>query len=278
MIGPFTAASHHDILVLLVQLSVLLLVARLLGELAQRLNQPSVAGEILAGIILGPSLLSGFFPAIGEWLVPQTPTQGYLLEVISMLGMMFLLLVTGLETDIPLIRRQARAALGVAAGGLILPLALGFLLGLYLPDDLLVDPNQRFVFSLFLATAMAISAIPVVAKVLMDPTLTRRDMGQTIIAAAMIDDTTGWVILSVVIGLAGGAAVTVGSVFQSVLSVAAFMIISFTAGRWLVARIVALTQNRLQIRDKMLSLVVMLMFVWGAISQEIGRASCRERV
>jgi Kef-type K+ transport system membrane component KefB len=72
----FTAASHHDVLVLLVQISVLLLTARLLGELAQRLGQPTVVGEILAGIILGPSLLSGFVPFINEWIVPQTPVQG----------------------------------------------------------------------------------------------------------------------------------------------------------------------------------------------------------
>ena len=101
----FTAASHHDVLLLLVQIAVLLLAARGLGEVAQRLNQPSVVGEILAGILLGPSLLSSLFPALGSWIMPQTPVQGYLLEVVSLLGLMFLLLSTGLETDLALIRR-----------------------------------------------------------------------------------------------------------------------------------------------------------------------------
>lgn len=270
MVQPFSAASHHDILVLLVQITVLLLVARLMGELAQRLGQPTVVGEILAGIVLGPSLLSGIFPALGEWIIPQTAVQGYLLETISLLGVMFLLLVTGLEMDIPLIRSQARSAVGVAAGGLILPLAMGFGLGQFIPDHLLVDPEQRFVFALLLAASMAISAIPVVAKVLFDLNLTRRDVGQTIIAAAMIDDTTGWVILSIVIGLAGGSAVTAGSVLQSVGSVLAFLIISFTAGRWLVLRSFALVQNRLQMRDKTLSLLVFFMFAWGVLTQFLG--------
>ncbi|MEX0845233.1 MAG: cation:proton antiporter, partial [Balneolaceae bacterium] len=80
----FTSAPHHDILVLVVQIGVLLLVARTMGELAQRFNQPSVVGEILAGILLGPSLLAGFVPEIGEWIVPQSETQGYLLEVVSL--------------------------------------------------------------------------------------------------------------------------------------------------------------------------------------------------
>ncbi len=266
----FTAAPHHDVVVLLIQLAVLLFTARILGEIAQRLGQPTVVGEILAGIVLGPSLLSGLIPALGEWIVPHNEVQGYLLEVVSLLGVMFLLLITGLETDIPLIRRQARSAISVALGGLVLPLTMGFLLGILLPDDLLADPDRRFVFALFIATAMSISAIPVVAKVLMDLKLMRRDIGQTIIAAAMIDDTTGWVLLSIVIGLAGGGTVTISGVLQSVGTIIAFMVISFTAGHWLVSRAVAFVQNRLQLRDKMLSLVIFFMFAWSAISQSIG--------
>jgi Kef-type K+ transport system membrane component KefB/nucleotide-binding universal stress UspA family protein len=266
----FTAASHHEVLVLLVQITVLLFTARMLGEIAQRLGQPSVIGEILAGIVLGPSLLSGFFPLLGEWLVPHTPTQGYLLEVISMIGVLFLLLVTGLETDIPLIRKQARSAIGVAVGGLALPLVIGFTLGQFIPENLLVDPGQRFVLSMFLATALSISAIPVVAKVLMDLKLTRRDMGQTVLASAMIDDTIGWILLSVVIGLASSGEITLGGVAQSVISVLAFMGLSFTAGTWLVRRSLAFVQGKLQMRDKILSLLVFFMFLWGAIGQALG--------
>jgi Kef-type K+ transport system membrane component KefB len=266
----FTAASHHDILVLMFQLAILLFTARMLGELAQWLGQPTVVGEIFAGILLGPSLLSGLIPALGEWIVPQTEVQGFLLENVSLLGVMFLLIVTGLEINIPLIRSQARSAVGVAIGGLLLPLAIGFSLGQMLPDHLLANPAQRFVFALFLATSMSISAIPVVAKVLLDLNLTRRDIGQTIIAAAMIDDTTGWILLSVVIGLAGGTAVTVGSVLQSVGSVLAFLIISFTAGQWLVSRLFDFVQNRLEMRDKVLSLIILCMFMWGTITQFIG--------
>ncbi len=265
----FTAASHHDVLVLVVQIAVLLFTARALGEVAQRLGQPSVVGEILAGIVLGPSLLSSLIPAIGEWIVPQTEVQGYLLEVISLMGAIFLLLITGLETDLSLIRRHARTAIGVSFGGITITFLTGFLLGQYLPDFLLADQNERLVFSLFVATAMSISAIPVIAKVLMDLNLMRRDIGQTIIAAGMSDDTIGWILLSIVAGLASGEAISVGSVLQTVGTVLVFMVISFTLGRWFVKKALDFVQDEVISRDRLLTLVVILTFVWGAISQAL---------
>ncbi|HUF11545.1 MAG TPA: cation:proton antiporter [Longimicrobiales bacterium] len=269
---PFTSAPHHDVLALLVQLAVLLLAARVLAEVAQRLGQPAVVGEILAGILLGPSLLSGFFPAIGEWVVPQSVVGGNLLELISMIGALFLLLITGLETDLGLIRQHARTAIGVSFGGILVTFATGFTLGWMLPVDLLVGsgPDQRLVFSLFVATAMSISAIPVIAKVLMDLDLMRRDIGQTIIAAGMSDDTIGWILLSVVAGLAASGTVDAGSVLVTVGRVALFMVGSFTVGRWLVKRSVDYVQDRFRAPDRLVTLAVVLMLTWGAVTQALG--------
>jgi len=146
-VDVFSSASHHDVLILVIQIAVLLLVARLLGELFVRMGQPSVIGEILAGIVLGPSILSGAVPFLGEFIVPQTEVQGYLLEVISLLGAMFLLLITGLETDIKLIKRHARTAIGVSFGGISITFLSGFLLGQYLPDFLLAEDSSRLIFS-----------------------------------------------------------------------------------------------------------------------------------
>jgi Kef-type K+ transport system membrane component KefB len=265
--GPFTAAPHHDVFMLLLQVGVLLLAARAMGELAQRLGQPAVVGEILAGIVLGPSLLSGIFPVLGEWILPQNVVQGYLLELVSMIGAIFLLLITGLETDLALIKRHARTAIGVSGGGIMITFASGFLLGQYLPDFLLADAEERLVFSLFVATAMSISAIPVIAKVLMDLNLMRRDIGQTIIAAGMSDDTIGWILLSIVAGLAAGDVVTAGTVAQTVGSVLAFLILSFTAGRWMVKKLLDYVQDEVISADRLVTLVVVMTFLWGAISQ-----------
>ncbi|NJL04351.1 MAG: universal stress protein [Chloroflexaceae bacterium] len=264
---PFTAAPHDDILVWLIQLAVLLFTARVLGSIMSRLGQPSVLGEIMAGIVIGPSLLSGLFPALGMWLIPQNAVQGYLLEQTALIGAMFMLLFTGLEIDVGLIRRYARVAISTSAGGLFMPFSLGFVLAtFFIPDALLADPEQRLVFSLFLATALAICALPVIAKVLLDLNALRRDIGQMVIASAMIDDLTAWTMLSIVVGMASGTAISVAGVATSVLSVVGFMVFSFTAGRWIVAKTLAFAQNRLQGRDVMLSMVVGLMFAWGSIS------------
>lgn len=263
----FSSAPHHDIFLLVFQVAVLLLAARTFGEIVTRLGQPAVIGEILAGIILGPSLLSSAIPVFGELIIPQTEVQGYLLEVISLLGAMFLLLITGLETDIRLIKHHAKTAISVSLGGISVTFATGFLLGMYLPEFLLADADERLVFSLFVATAMSISAIPVIAKVLMDMNLMRRDIGQTILAAGMSDDTIGWILLSIVAGIAAGDAVTTGTVLTTVGSVLAFLVLSFTLGRWMVRKLLTFVQDEAISTDRILSLVIVLVFLWGAITQ-----------
>lgn len=269
MTDVFGAASHDEVLQLVLQVALLLGAARVLGGIAQRLKQPSVVGEILAGVILGPSLLSTLIPFVGEWVLPRTEVQGHLLEVVALIGVMLLLVVTGLETDLGLIRRRAGVAFGVSAGGLAITLTSGFLLGLYLPDDLLADPSQRIVFALFVAIAMAISAIPVLAKVLMDLGLMRREFGQTILAAGMLDDITGWTLLGLVTALAGAQVLTAGTVLTTVGMVLLFLVATATVGRWMVEKGLDIAQDRFRGRDSILTLVIVLAFGWGAFSQAL---------
>jgi Kef-type K+ transport system membrane component KefB/nucleotide-binding universal stress UspA family protein len=265
----FPPAPHADIFAMVLQIGLLLLTARVLGEFAQRLKQPSVVGEIAAGILLGPSVLGFIFPDIAKYLIPTNPTQGHLLEALSLIGAIFLLLITGLETDLKLIQRHARTALGVSFGGISVTFTTGFFLGQYLPDYLLVDPQERLVFSLFIATSMSISAIPVIAKVLIDLNLTRRDIGQTIIAAGMSDDTIGWILLSVVAGLAAGEKVSPENIFGSIGVVVAFLAFSFTLGRWLVKKTFDIVQDKAVSTDRLLSLVVVMAFLWASITQAL---------
>ena len=265
----FTAAPHDDVLKLLIQFAVLLAVARGLGEAASRADQPRVLGEILAGIILGPSVLSGMFGTFERWMVPESDTQGYLLEAVALIGAMLLMLITGMEMDLGLVRRHAATALGVSFGGIAFTFSTGFILGQLLPDSLLAQPDRRLVFALFMATAMSISAIPVIAKVLMDLNLMRRDIGQTIVAAGMSDDTIGWIILSIVIGMASGQATTWSSVAADIGGVAAFMVVSFTLGRWVAVRAVDFVQDRLRTEDRMLTLTVVLALGWAAVAQAL---------
>ncbi len=264
------AAIGSDILKLLVQISVLLITARIFGELSQKLGQPVVLGEILAGIFLGPSLLGNLFPFIHGHIIPVTENQINLLEVITLIGAMFLLLITGLETDLQLVKHHAKKTLGIAFGELPFSLACGFAFGFLIPNTLLVDPDQRVIFALFIAIAISLSAIPVIAKVLMDLKLIRRDIGQITLAVGMFDDTVAWILLSIVLGLIGGEAVSIGSVSYSFLKVILFVGLSFFIGKFIIRHLLNFTLNRISSRDKILTLIIVFTFALGAVVQAIG--------
>ncbi|MGZ6126544.1 MAG: cation:proton antiporter domain-containing protein, partial [Myxococcales bacterium] len=187
---------EHTVFVFLLQFGVMLAAARALGALAQKLRQPGVLGELLAGILLGPAVFGHLAPAAHGALFPADATQEHLLEMLSWLGMILLILRTGLELDLRLLRVLGRAAALASLFGILLPYAAGFALGQWMPESLLVRGGNRTVFALFLATAMSISAVKVIAKTLLDLKLTRRDIGAVILAASMADDTIGWVLLS----------------------------------------------------------------------------------
>ena len=213
--GPIKPLGHHELLLILLELALLLLVSRGLGELMRRIKQPPVVGELLAGVLLGPSVFGWLLPNLQGNIFPKSQAQSDLLSVVSWLGVLFLLVVTGLETDLNLIVRKGKTALLISLGGIVIPFTTGLGLGWFLPDGFLVNPNQRLVFSLFIATAMSISAVPVIAKVLMDLKLIRRDIGQVTLAAGMTDDTIGWILLSVVSGLASSGKFD----FQTILDI-----------------------------------------------------------
>lgn len=262
------ATLHNDILVLLIQVFTLLLFARALGEFFQKLGQPTVVGEILAGIILGPSLLGGI-PGFSDIFIMSNQTGTSLVEVFSLIGALLLLLITGIETDLALIKHHSRNAFATAIGGLILPLFLGFIFAYYLPDSLLVDPAQKIIFSLFIATAISVSAIPVIAKVLIDLNLIRRDIGQITIAAGMIDDTAAWILLSIVLGLIEVGVVTAENVFISVGKVLVFLGVSFIAGKWLAVKAVNFAKDKIQSRYKFLTILILFSIGLGAIAQSL---------
>lgn len=266
---PLPAIPHDDLLKLVFSVAVLLGTARLLAEVARRVNLPAVVGEILAGIILGPSLLSGFFPEFGRLIVPETALQSQLLDVVGLIGIMFLLIVVGLETDLALIRTRFRVAVSVGLAGLLIPFAAGLAFAFAFPDSLLADPGRRSIFALFVAVALALSAIPVLAKILSDMGLMRSRFGQAALAAGMIDDILGWTLLGIVTSLAAAEGLATGNVLFTVGSVLVFF-----ASTVLIARPVAkwglrVVQERFGGRDMLLTFLVVLAFAWGGLSQAL---------
>lgn len=262
--------EEHELLVFLLQFTLLLVVARSLGIVANRLGLPSVVGELLAGLLLGPSLLGHIAPGLFKGLFPQQAEQVHLLEIVSWLGVIMLLILTGLETDIGLIVRKGKSAAAISLGGIALPFATGLGLGLLLPRTFLAAPDKRLVFALFIGTAMSISAIPVIAKVLMDMKIIRRDIGQITLAAGMIDDTIGWILLSVVAGLASSGSVSLLSVGRSLLSVVLVLVIAYTLGRRLVSLLIRTLDNHVGGDSVMITTLMAVALAFGAVTEALG--------
>lgn len=262
--------GHHQLLLVLLELSLLLLVSRGLGEVMRRINFPPVVGELLAGVLLGPSLFGLLFPSLQAQIFPESQQQSDLLSVVSWLGVLCLLIVTGLETDLKLIIRKGKTALLISLGGILIPFLTGFVLGWFLPENFLADPSKRLVFSLFIATAMSISAVPVIAKVLMDLNLIRRDIGQVTLAAGMTDDTIGWILLSVVSGLASSGKFDFATVFRSVSAAILFLAIAFTIGRTIVDQIFRWVDDKVGGVTASLSMLLVISFLAAAFTQYLG--------
>ncbi|MFZ1519901.1 MAG: cation:proton antiporter [Ignavibacteriaceae bacterium] len=259
---------HYDTLILLIQISGLLLLARLMGELAQRLRQPAVVGEIFAGILLGPTLL-GNIPAISEYMIPSDSGKNYL-PIISMFGAMFLLFIAGMETDVKLIKHHSQKAIKIASTALLISFISLFLYSLTIPNELLVNPDDRYVFAAFLAITISVSAISVIAKVLIDLNLIRRDFGQLFVAIGMIDEAVVWILVSIFIGFVGGFTSSVGGVVFSFAKVILFIVLGFIVGGFFIKHIISFIQNKIKLRYKFLTLVVVVIFVYGAIATALG--------
>ncbi|MBR0830650.1 cation:proton antiporter [Bradyrhizobium manausense] len=255
---------------LIVQIVLLIAVGRGLGEIMQRLGQPSVMGELLAGILLGPSLFGWVWPEAQHAIFPKTPEQKAMIDGIAQFGILLLLLLTGMETDLKLVRRVGKAAIAISIAGIVVPFACGFALGEFLPDALLPNPQQRLVASLFMGTALSISSVKIVAVVVREMNFMRRNVGQIIVATAVIDDTIGWIIIAIIFSLASQGTLEFGAIAKAVLGTLAFLAVSFTVGRWLVFQLIRWANDTLVSAAPVITVILLLMSTMALITHLIG--------
>ena len=255
----------------LLQVLLLLALARGAGELLRRLGQPALVGEIGIGLLLGPTLLGRAWPELQGALFPADPIQQTMLATVSWFGVLFLLLETGLEVDVSAAWRQRGPALRVGIIGVVVPLAIGFGFSLMLPDHYLAAPGTRIPFALFLGTTIAISAMVIIARVLHDLDLVKTDLGLVTLCGYAVNDILAWVILSVVLRLAMPVGVSLGSVALVLVFSIAFTAFCLTWGLRGVDRAIVYVNEHLPDQPgAMLSLVSCLGLACGAITHAMG--------
>jgi len=258
-----------ELAVMLLSLGLLIGTARLLGELARRYHQPAILGELLAGVLLGPTVLGTLLPEWQTFLFPKEGANAVVLEGIGTLAIVLFMLVAGMEVDLSVVWKQGRAALKVGISGILVPFTLGLLAAFLMPTALGRQADaDPVIFALFLATAMSISALPVIVKTMMDLNLYRTDLGMVVVSAAMFDDITGWTIFAIILGMIGAEGP--GGVAMTVALTLVYGVLMLTVGRWLVHRTLPYLQAYAHWPAGVLGFIVTLGLFGAAFTEMIG--------
>lgn len=195
----FKQGLTDPLAVLLLQIIVIIACARFFGYLFKKIRQPAVIGEIVAGIILGPSIVGAYFPEITNFLFPAASLSS--LSFISQIGLILFMFIIGMELDLKAISKQAYGAVIISHASIIIPYTLGMLLAYYIYRDYAPAGTSFLSFALFMGIAMSITAFPVLARILQEKKLTRSKLGAMALTCAAADDLTAWCILAAVIAL-----------------------------------------------------------------------------
>jgi Kef-type K+ transport system membrane component KefB/nucleotide-binding universal stress UspA family protein len=250
------------------EIIILLLVGRGLGEILQRYGQPAIMGQLIGGILLGPSLFGWLWPE-GQHAVFD-PAQKSMIDAVSQLGILMLLLLTGMETDLKLVRRVGKACIAISTTGVVVPFVCGFALAQFLPASLLPHPEQRIVAGLFLGTALSISSVKIVAMVIREMNFMRRNLGQVIVSSAILEDTIGWLIIAVTFGIATTGKLELVPLFKTVAGVALFMAFSFTLGRRIVFTLIRWSNDTFRSEFPVVTMILIIMGAMALITNAIG--------
>lgn len=260
--------SNQELSVLFfLQLAIILCAVRMLGSLARKIGQPAVVGEMVAGILLGPSLLGWTLPSLQAHLLPSASKP--VIYVVCQVGIVLYMFVVGAEFEVNLIRQRLRSALAVSISGIVLPFTLGTLLAIWLAREGIFFKSgiATWQAAMFMGAAMAVTAFPVLARMIRDRGLTSTLVGTLTLAAGAIDDVAAWCLLAVVLAcLNGSGAVAMLAVGGGLFYVA----IVWFIGKPLLARLEVRAQKHGKVSGRMLGFVMMLLMLAAWFTDFIG--------
>jgi Kef-type K+ transport system membrane component KefB/mannitol/fructose-specific phosphotransferase system IIA component (Ntr-type) len=262
--------SPQDTTVFLLSIGIMLLFARAFGELSRMFKQPLVIGEILAGIILGPTIFGSVFPNLFKSIFESSTAANVALQGITILAVTMLLLVSGLEVNLTYVIRQGKTAFSISSMGILFPFTVGFLAAYFFPEALgIKQADLRFIFALFVGTALSITALPVVARTLMDLNIFKTQMGSLIIASAMFNDLIGWLIFSIILAMMGEQShnLNFGVV---ILFIIIFVVAVLLIGRKIFNSILSWIDRKTNNTGLILNFVLILGFMGAAFTESIG--------
>ncbi|HXH18112.1 MAG TPA: cation:proton antiporter [Chitinophagales bacterium] len=213
----FTHNVTHPLAILILQIITIIITARLFGYLFNKIGQPTVIGEIVAGIFLGPSFAGAFLPEFSHFLFPAQSLSN--LQFLSQVGLIFFMFVIGMELDLNVLKTKAKDAIVISHASIVIPFALGIGLSYFLYLEFSPANVSFLSFSLFMGIAMSITAFPVLARIIQERGLTRTRLGTIAITAAATDDITAWCLLAAVIAIVKAGDLT-GALFTIVMAIA----------------------------------------------------------
>lgn len=255
---------HHPLAVLLIQIVTIVLVARIFGWVFQKIGQPSVIGEIIAGIALGPSFFGAYFPEFSTALFPVASLGN--LNLLAQIGLILFMFVVGMELDLKVIKNKASDAVVISHASIVIPFALGMFLSYFIYKEFAPNGTPFLSFSLFLGIAMSITAFPVLARIVQERGIHKTRLGTVVLTAAAADDITAWCMLAIVIAI-----VKAGS-FMSALYVIAlailYVIVMLKMVRPFLHRIGQLNKNRENL-DKATVALFFLTLVLSSYATEV---------
>ncbi len=259
---------HSDIIVLLGSIGCILILARIFAELGKRIKMPMVMGEILLGIILGPTVFGTISPDLCDSIFPKFGAAKIALDGITSLAVVMLLFVAGMEVQLQVMLKQGKTAVYTSLTSMIIPFILGFGAVWFFPGFFTFTAD-KLVFALFFGIAMAVSALPVITRILMDLNLFKTKVGMVIIASAIFVDLIGWILFSFVLSLMGqqGEITSIWFTIGMILGFGLFMLI---IGRYLINKSLPWIQTKLSWPGGVLSISLGLCFLGAAFTEYIG--------
>ncbi|MEP7165083.1 MAG: cation:proton antiporter [Ferruginibacter sp.] len=262
----FNHSLSEPLAVLLLQIIIIIAFARLFGYLFKKIRQPAVIGEIVAGIILGPSILGLFFPHINHFLFPAASLGT--LNFLSQIGLILFMFIIGMELDLKAIGKQAYGAVIISHASIIIPYTLGMGLAYFIYNEYAPEGITFLSFSLFMGIAMSITAFPVLARILQEKGLTRSRLGAMALTCAAADDLTAWCILAAVIALVKSGS-SISALYTIGLAIA-YVLLMLKVVRPALVRLEHVYANQETKRTPVIAILFIMLIISSYITSIIG--------